>query len=215
MKIHTIRRKQLEIRRVFLVNATTTIPEDSRLQRNLSNVYILYESIPPEIELPANCAYKKFVWITIIDSKDISDLDLFEKVHMKRNRLLTIHTAEWKKFWNENNVIVEGNDRLSKSVQASLYAIVSSLPSLNKFRPHTSFFGLSPSGLGLGGPKLEGYQGHNFWDTEIWMHPTILLLEPRWSEQLLYYRYILRSTARENAQNSSYEGLRQVYDKLF
>lgn len=210
LSVQNIKRATTLNRTVYLMNATTIVSEDPNFQQELPNVYVLYENIPHKIELHLGEVYKKFVWITIIDSTDISDLSLFEQVHNDYERLFTLHTAEWKTFWNENSIIVDGNDGLSKSIQSSLYAIASSLPSLNNFRTREPFFGLSPSGLGLGGPKLEGYQGHSFWDTEIWMHPPILLLEPKWSEKLLNYRYMLRQTARENAENTSYKGLRQV-----
>lgn len=210
LSVQSIERVTALNRKIFLMKATTRVSEDPNFQQELPNIYVLYESIPHEVELSSGEVFKKFVWITIVDSKDISDLSQFVRVHNEQDRLITLHTSEWKAFWDENSITVDGNDELSKSIQSSLYAIASSLPSLNNFRAREPFFGLSPSGLGLGGPKLEGYQGHNFWDTETWMHPPILLLEPKWSEKLLNYRYMLRQTARENAQNTSYKGLRQV-----
>lgn len=206
--MHSIKRTRTLNRGLLLVNATTITSEDSTFQHELPNIYVVYERVPHEIELPSGQVLNKFVWITIIDSKDISDLRLFEQVHSNHDQLLTLHTRQWKKFWDESNITVDGNDELTKSIQSSIYAIASSLPSLNSFRIQEPFYGLSPSGLGLGGPQREGYLGHSFWDTETWMQPSILLLEPKWSEILLNYRHMLRETAQENARNSSYKGLR-------
>jgi trehalose/maltose hydrolase-like predicted phosphorylase len=45
-------------------------------------------------------------------------------------------------------------------------------------------YGLSPMGLsGL------GYNGHIFWDMDLWMYPGILALDPKLARPLIEYRY--------------------------
>lgn len=61
---------------------------------------------------------------------------------------------------------------------------------LNSSQSNSEYYGLSPGGIGK-----SGYQGHSFWDTEMWMLPPITLLEPKWSEDLLYYRFLTRVAA--------------------
>lgn len=51
-------------------------------------------------------------------------------------------------------------------------------------------------------------QGHNFWDTEIWMQPPILLMNPKWSEILLHYRFLKLDAAKSYSQSSGYNGAR-------
>lgn len=46
------------------------------------------------------------------------------------------------------------------------------------------------------------------WDTEIWMQPVVLLMNPGWSEQLLAYRYLHLSAAKEYAQSTGNQGSR-------
>lgn len=208
LNIHSIKRARVFGRGLFAVNASTLISEDPTYQKEPLNVYILYERIPREIGMHSGEVFKKFTWLTIIDYKDNKNLSIFDRVHNEHDNLLQLHIKEWKTFWDEDSISAEGNDELTKSIQASLYAIASSLPSLNTYRQREPFFGLSPSGLGLGGPMMEGYLGHSFWDTETWMHPSILLLEPKWSHELLNYRYLVRETAHDNAQNTTYKGLR-------
>ncbi len=43
---------------------------------------------------------------------------------------------------------------------------------------HKQFYGLSPGSLSRGGRLGEDYGGHSFWDTEIWMYPSVLLFYP-------------------------------------
>lgn len=62
-------------------------------------------------------------------------------------------------------------------------------------------YSLSPMGLsGL------GYNGHAFWDTEIWMYPALLLLQPKIAESLIEYRYQRLQAARHNAFSHGYKG---------
>lgn len=196
-------------REVTLISAETTIFEDPIYQKESTKVYVLRENVPKNIEIPPGKFSVSFTWLTIIHRTADGFEDLFQRLHeMGAGELLKSHTREWNEFWEENGISVDGNDELSKSIRGSLYAIASSLPSPNSFSDNGPFYGLSPSGLGLGGPELEGYQGHGFWDTETWMHPAILLLEPEWSRRLLDYRHLMRKASYDNAKNTGYKGLR-------
>jgi trehalose/maltose hydrolase-like predicted phosphorylase len=57
--------------------------------------------------------------------------------------------------------------------------------------------------MGLSG---LGYNGHTFWDTEIWMYPALLLLQPKIAESLLEYRFARLQAAKENAFEHGYKG---------
>lgn len=55
---------------------------------------------------------------------------------------------------------------------------------------------------------LNYLTGHNFWDTEIWMLPPIMLMNPKWSEIILHYRTMMLNTARDNAILTGHKGAR-------
>ena len=57
--------------------------------------------------------------------------------------------------------------------------------------------------MGLSG---LGYNGHVFWDTELWMYPAILMLQPDIAKSLLEYRYERLDMAKQNAFAHSYNG---------
>lgn len=192
-----------------LISAETKIIEDPTYQKEFTKVYILREIVPKFIEIPSGQVSITRTWLTIIQPTSDGIEDLFQRLHgMSDDDSLESHTREWSSFWEEGAISVDGNDELSKSIQSSLYTIASSLPSLRRFSDNGPYYGLSPSGLGLGGPNLEGYQGHSFWDTETWMHPPILLLEPQWSKRILEYRHLMKNAANDNAKNTGYKGLR-------
>lgn len=141
-------------REVVLVAATTQTSKDPINQTELSNVFILYERIPKSIQIPSGQLSVSFTWLTIVQHTADDLEELFQRLHaMSADDLLKSHTREWNDFWGENGISVHGNDEVSKSIQSSLYAIASSLPSLKSFSENGPFYGLSLSGSGFGGRK--------------------------------------------------------------
>jgi protein-glucosylgalactosylhydroxylysine glucosidase len=112
-----------------------------------------------------------------------------EGVERLRNR----HDAEWKKLW-QSDIVIEGDPESQKAVRSALYHLYSFV------REGTSF-SLSPMGLsGL------GYNGHVFWDTELWMYPPLLMLKPEMAKSILEYRYNRLGAAKRNAFSHGYKG---------
>nr|WP_274601625.1 glycosyl hydrolase family 65 protein [Clostridium rhizosphaerae] len=59
--------------------------------------------------------------------------------------------------------------------------------------------------IGAKGLSGEGYEGHYFWDTEIYMLPFFLYNNPDISRKLLEYRYSILPNARERARIMSHK----------
>lgn len=212
LKMKNFEFKRWTERNIVVISAETVLLEDPIYQTEPSSVYILYEEIPNFIEINLKEDLLEFTYFTIIQ-KDIDGIEtLFELLQRSKNELFDIHKFEWNRFWHESAISVDGNNELSTNIQASIYAIASSLPSLKTHTKRDPFYGLSPSGLGVGGAILDGYRGHDFWDTETWMLPAIMLLEPQWSRELLNYRFLMRYAAQMNANETGYKGIRLVTD---
>ncbi len=110
-----------------------------------------------------------------------------------RERLLDLHAKEWKKLW-ESDITIEGDPQSQQDIHSMLYHLYS-------FAREGSGFSLSPMGLsGL------GYNGHIFWDTEVWMLPVFLVLHPEIAKSLLDYRYERLEMAKKNAVVRGYKG---------
>ena len=110
-----------------------------------------------------------------------------------RERLLKRHIAEWEKLW-KSDIIVEGDVNVQRDIRFALYHLYS-------FARAGTAYSLSPMGLsGL------GYNGHVFWDTELWMYPPILMLQPDIAKSLLEYRFERLDAARQNAFSHGYAG---------
>lgn len=110
-----------------------------------------------------------------------------------RDRLLRRHREAWAELW-KSDVIIEGDLRSQRAVRSALYHLYS-------FAREGTAYSLSPMGLsGL------GYNGHVFWDTELWMYPPLLVLQPEMARSLLAYRAERLPAARQNAFSHGYQG---------
>jgi trehalose/maltose hydrolase-like predicted phosphorylase len=110
-----------------------------------------------------------------------------------RDRLISFHNKAWDKLW-ESDIVVEGDDQSQQDIHSMLYHLYSFV------REGTD---MSPSPMGLSG---LGYNGHVFWDTELWMYPSILVLHPEMAKSLVEYRYQRLTAAKRNAFNHGYKG---------
>ena len=61
-------------------------------------------------------------------------------------------------------------------------------------------------GIGAKGLTGEGYKGHSFWDTEIFLLPYYIFTEPETARTLLRYRYLGLLGARRKAAENGFEG---------
>lgn len=118
-----------------------------------------------------------------------------------RDRLIEFHNKAWDELWKSDIVIEAANPVHAKEVAQTQQDIHSMLYHLYSFvREGTA---LSPSPMGLSG---LGYNGHVFWDTELWMYPSVLVLHPEMAKSMIEYRYQRLEAAKRNAFNRGYKG---------
>ncbi len=110
-----------------------------------------------------------------------------------RNRLIKFHNLAWDELW-KSDIQIEGDDQSQKDIRTALYHLYA-------FVREGS--GYSPSPMGLSG---LGYNGHVFWDTELWMYPAILVLHPELAKNLVEYRFNRLPQAKHNAYAHGYKG---------
>lgn len=61
-------------------------------------------------------------------------------------------------------------------------------------------------GIGAKGLTGEGYKGHSFWDTEIFILPYFSFTQPEVARTLLEYRYLGLQGARQKAKENGFDG---------
>ena len=110
-------------------------------------------------------------------------------------RLLAAHTAEWAKYWDHTDIIIEGDDECQLALRFTIYHILIAAP---RHDENASIGAKTLSGV--------GYKGHVFWDTELFALPPLTLTQPQLARNLLMYRYHRLAGARNKAKAEGYEG---------
>ena len=153
-----------------------------------------------EKELTAGSEYTYSVVASTLSTEHVEDvhneaerLSIFAALE-GRKKLIQYHEAEWDKLWS-SDIIIEGDPISQKAVRNFIYHLYA-------FVREGSGYSLSPMGLsGL------GYNGHVFWDTELWMYPPLLILHPDIARSLIDYRINRMDAARQNAKSHGYKGV--------
>ncbi len=119
-------------------------------------------------------------------------LTIFAKLQ-GADRLISFHEKEWSDIW-KTDIQISGDEQSQQDVHSMLYHLYS-------FTREGTSFSLSPMGLsGL------GYNGHVFWDADLWMFPALLVLHPEMAKSMIEYRFERLETARSNAFEHGYKG---------
>lgn len=104
------------------------------------------------------------------------------------------HENAWRKLWM-SDIAIEGDSKAQLEVRSMLYHLYA-------FNRMDGAF--SPSPMGLSG---LGYNGHVFWDSEMFMFPSLLVLHPEMAHSMLQYRFERLEQARKNAASYGYAGV--------
>jgi alpha,alpha-trehalose phosphorylase len=93
-----------------------------------------------------------------------------------------------KEFWDNCFLEIKGDDALTEAVNYNMYQLVQSVGK-------DEYCNIAAKGL-----SGEGYEGHYFWDTEMYIQPFFNLTEPSITKNLIGFRYSTLEKARENAR---------------
>ncbi|MFQ7234134.1 MAG: glycoside hydrolase family 65 protein [Enterococcus hulanensis] len=103
--------------------------------------------------------------------------------------------VSWDDFWSEHRVVIDSQNTFDQ------LALDFCCYHLQIMTPDDPQFSVAAKGL-----TGEGYKGHVFWDTEIFILPFFLHNEPAIAKNLLKYRYFRLAGAKEKARQNNYLG---------
>jgi protein-glucosylgalactosylhydroxylysine glucosidase len=119
-------------------------------------------------------------------------LTIFAKLQ-GADRLISFHEKAWTDIW-KSDIQISGDEQSQQDVHSMLYHLYS-------FTREGTSLSLSPMGIsGL------GYNGHVFWDADLWMFPALLVLHPEMAKSMIEYRYERLDAAKKNAFSHGYKG---------
>ncbi len=110
------------------------------------------------------------------------------------NNLLNRHKQAWATLWKTGDIQIEGDLDAQQRVRFALYNLYSYI------RPETRQ-SIAPMGL-----SAQGYNGHIFWDSELWIYPVLLALQPDMAKSCLDYRSDRLEKAKQKAAVYGYKG---------
>ena len=160
-------------------NSSKELCFDTCLKKNEEITFALVGSI---------CSSRDF-----IDPCNEAEREIIYAHHEGIHSLLAAHTRLWNELW-QGDILIEGDDEAQRAVRFALFNLYSSCREGN---------GLSISPMGL---SSQDYNGHIFWDTEIWMFPPILLFNQGLAESMMNYRIDRLPAARQKAMSYGYRG---------
>jgi trehalose/maltose hydrolase-like predicted phosphorylase len=139
--------------------------------------------------------------VIIYTSRDCADpaqatrLRVAAMQHQGVEVLLRAHVDAWRQRWDAAEVSITGDDEAQQALRFAVYHLISAA---NPMDEHAS--------IGARGLTGEGYHGHIFWDTEIYMVPFYIFTCPPAARALLMYRYHTLAAARRKAKLHGYQG---------
>lgn len=108
--------------------------------------------------------------------------------------LIEGHNVHWDDLW-KSDIVIEGCPEDQQDVRLALYHLYS-------FQRKGSRLSVPPMGLST----VKGYNGHVFWDAELWMYPPVLLLNQDLAKAHIDYRSDRLAKAVQRAEMFGYQG---------
>lgn len=143
--------------------------------------------------------FEKFVTFytsrEIKDGKEAAWGELKLRIKEGSEALLREHVSYWEEKWGTADVRIYGDEIAQKSLRFNIFHLIQSV------NPDDERVSVAARAL-----HGEGYRGHVFWDTEIFMLPFYIYTNPEAARSLLMYRYHNLDAARKNACINSYRG---------
>lgn len=110
------------------------------------------------------------------------------------SRLIEAHDRLWTALW-QGDIEIDGDSEAQRNVRFALFNLYGSIR-------EGSRRSIPPMGLSA----RSFYNGHIFWDSEIWMYPALLVLHPELAREMLDYRVDGLDAARRRAYVHGFRG---------
>jgi alpha,alpha-trehalose phosphorylase len=108
--------------------------------------------------------------------------------------LVDDHAQAWHRFWNVADVEIDADPETQQALRWALFQV------------HQASAQLHGTGIPAKGVTGQAYEGHIFWDTEIFVLPFLAYTRPAAAAGLLRHRYSMLDAARERARVLSEDG---------
>jgi len=128
-----------------------------------------------------------------LDPGNEADREVIFAIGEGMDRNIARHEAAWAELW-KGDILIEGDDEAQRQIRSALFHIYSS------DREGCSA-SIPPFGL-----SCREYNGHIFWDSDLWMYPPMLMLNRGIAESMVNYRTDRLDPASKRAFAYGYQG---------
>jgi alpha,alpha-trehalose phosphorylase len=104
------------------------------------------------------------------------------------------HRRRVREFWRRSDVVLEGDAQLQLAVRFNLFSLMQATACGEG------------TGVAAKGVTGRGYEGHYFWDTEVYVVPFLAHTSPDWARRLLVFRCDMLDAARRRAAEVGHRG---------
>jgi hypothetical glycosyl hydrolase len=173
----------IDRRKIFCVYDTAVKKNNSLTIEKISNVYTSRDLVNEGLTL-------KSIQDKSLEALKVSTIAGYDQI-------ASVSANEWKyRVWDKNPIIIDSEDEYEQlAVRFAQYHLTIMTPI------HDKRMGIAAKGL-----SGEGYKGHTFWDTEIFILPYFTFTEPEIAKNLLLYRYLSLEGAHKKANSNHYKG---------
>lgn len=139
--------------------------------------------------------------VSTYTSREVDDAAQTVRLHLEGNRRIPFdthfetHAAVMRRQWETGDILIEGDDTIQTAVRYNIFNLICLGSNLD-----------GDTSIGARGLHGESYQGHVFWDTEIYMLPFYIYQYPDAAKRLLMYRYHRLHAARKTAAGNGGRG---------
>lgn len=118
-----------------------------------------------------------------------------DRVH--KHKLEHYHNAQrdfLTRFWERSDIRIEGQPAVQQASRWCIYQLAQAAARADQ------------AGVPAKGMTGSGYEGHYFWDTDIYVVPFLTFTSPEWARNALRFRVNLLDSARERARELNQRG---------
>lgn len=195
----------------FVLNATHAFTVDGEAVTPKSDINILrrrmFSKFTVEVKAGQTVVLEKFANVYTTRDKEAANLTVaglqsyaLEQLKADEAAGFTVLAAEsadcWReKVWDRVPIEIDGPDFDQLLVRFAQYHMQLMTPAHD-----------NRMNIGAKGFSGEGYKGHTFWDTEIFLLPYFIFTMPEVARSLEEYRYLSLPGAHAKAKHNGYEG---------
>ena len=165
------------------------------LTRDDQRVEHVYEAMVEEAQTFALTKFGAY-----FSSRDYPEHELLERAKAELVKAKTLgfdalcaeQQAALSDFWRRADVEIAGDNALQQGIRFNQYHLLQSVGRDGK------------TNIAAKGITGEGYEGHTFWDTEVYILPFFLYNKPEIAKKLIEYRYHGLPKARDRARQMAH-----------